>query len=120
MNEIYTSLDEIVGTLKKLKDADPAASHQQDIVKQDIVTVTVETNLRQGDAVVKEDVVTLTATIERNFRQGDLETEVDGTKGDLTETETESNEALSEWEEGRIIDFRPERGCGLLAKSKAR
>ena len=75
------------GTLKKLKDADPADFHHQDIVKQDIVTVT------------------LTTTIETNLRQGDLETEVDGTKGDLTETETESNEALSEWEEGRIIDF---------------
>ena len=34
-----------------------------------------------------------------------LETEVDGTKGALTEAETESNEALSEWEEGRINDF---------------
>ena len=54
---------------------------------------------------MKEDVVTLTATIERNLRQGDLETEVDGTKGDVTETETESNEALSEREECRIIDF---------------
>ena len=30
---------------------------------------------------------------------------MDGTKGDLTETETEINEALSEWEEGRIIVF---------------
>ena len=83
--EIHTSLDEIIGTLKKLKDADPA------IVKQDIVTATIETN----------------------FRQGDLETKVCGTKGDVTETETESNQALSEWEEGRIIDFRPERGRGL-------
>ena len=36
---------------------------------------------------------------------GDLETEVDGTKGDLTETEKGSNVALSEWEEGRIKDF---------------
>ena len=40
--EIHTSLGEITGTLKKLKDADPAYSHlavkKQDIVKQDIVT----------------------------------------------------------------------------------
>ena len=69
MLEIHTSLDEIIDTLKKLKEADPAGFHHQDIVKQDIVTVTFET----GEAVVKEDVV--------------------------------SNEALSEWEEGRIIDF---------------
>ena len=92
-------------TQKKLKDAGPLDFLHQDIVKQDIVTVTIETNLRQGEAVVNEAVVTLTATIETNLRQGDLETEVDGTKGDLTETETESNEALSEWEEGRISDF---------------
>ena len=103
--EIHTRFDDIIGTLRKLKDADPADFHYQDIVKQDIVTVTIETNLRQGEAVVKEEVVTLTATIETNFPQGDLETEVDGTKGDVTETETESNEPLSEWEEGRIIDF---------------
>ena len=103
--EIHTSLDDIISTLRKLKDADPADFHSQDIVKQDIVTVTIRTNLRQGEAVVKEEVVTLTATIETNFPQGDLETEVDGTKGDVTETETESNETLSEWEEGRIFDF---------------
>ena len=103
--EIHTSLDDIIGTLRKLKDADPADFHYQVIVKQDIVTVTIETNLWQREAVVKEEVVTLTATIETNFPQGDLETEVDGTKGDVTETETESNEALSEWEEGRIFDF---------------
>ena len=103
--EIHSSLDEIIETLKKLKDAVPADFHRQDVVKQDIVTVTIETNLRQGEAVVEEQVVTLTATIETNFRHGDLETKVDGTKGDVTETETESNEALSEWEEGRIVDF---------------
>ena len=34
-SEIHTSLDEIIDTLKKLKD------HHQDIVRQDIVTVTV-------------------------------------------------------------------------------
>ena len=67
----------------------PSTFTVQNIVKQDTVTVTIETNLRQGEAVV------------------------DGTKGDVIETETESNEALSEWEEGRIIDFRPEQGCGL-------
>ena len=91
--ETHTSLDEIVGTLKKLKDADPADSHHQDIVKQDFVAVTIERNLRRGDAMVKEEVVTLTAT-ETSLRQGDLETEVDGRKGDLTETER--NEALPE------------------------
>ena len=61
------------------------AAKKQDVVKQDIVTVTIQTNLRQGEAVVKEEVVTLTARIETNLRQGDLETEVDDTKGDLTE-----------------------------------
>ena len=66
--EIHTSLDEIIDTLKKLKDAVPADFHHQDVVKQDIVTLTIETNLRRGD----------------------LETRVDGTKGDVTETETES------------------------------
>ena len=81
--EIHTSVDEITDTLKMLKDAVPADFHHQDIVKQDIVSVTIETNLRQGD----------------------LETELNGTKDNVTETETESNEALSEWEEGRIIDF---------------
>ena len=49
--------------------------------------------------------MTQTATIETNLLQDDLESEVDGTKGDPTETETESNESLSEWEEGRINDF---------------
>ena len=44
--EIHTSLEEIVDTLKKVKDADPAGFHHQDIVKQDIVTVTIETNFR--------------------------------------------------------------------------
>ena len=39
-----------------------------------------------------EEVAIVTATIESNFRQGDLETKADGMKGDLTETETESNE----------------------------
>ena len=68
------------------------------------ITLTIETNLRQVEAVVKEQVVTLTATIETNLRQGDLETKVDGMKGDVTDTKTESNEALSVWEEGRITD----------------
>ena len=81
--DIHTSLDDINDTLKKFKDADPADFHHQDIVKQDVVAVTIETNLWQDD----------------------LETKVAGTKGDLTEMETESNEALSEWEEGRIIEF---------------
>ena len=56
--EIRSSLDEIIDTRKKLKDADPAESMSSKI----IVTVSIETNLRQGD----------------------VETEVDGTKGDLT------------------------------------
>ena len=66
--EIPTSGGEITGILKKIKDADPADSHhasldaakKQDTVKQDTVTVTILTNLRQGGAVVKEEVVTLT------------------------------------------------------------
>ena len=90
--EILTSFDEIIDTLKKLKDAHPAGFHHQDIVKQDLVTVTIETNVPQGEAVVKEQVVMLPATIETNFWQGDLETKVDGTKGDVSETETEINE----------------------------
>ena len=48
----------------------PADFQHQDIVKQDIVTVTVETNIRQGEAVVKEQVVTLTATIDREELSG--------------------------------------------------
>ena len=39
------------------------------------------------------EVVTLTAATETNLCQGNLETKVAGTKGDLTVTETESNEA---------------------------
>ena len=45
---------------------------------------------------METEVATLTATIETNIRQGDIGVEVDGMKGDLTETETESNEALLE------------------------
>ena len=60
-----------IGILKNIKGADPAdfhhasldAARQQGNVKQDIVTVTIFTNLQQGEAVVKEEVVTLTATI---------------------------------------------------------
>ena len=83
VTEFHTRLDEIIDTLKKLKSAVLADVHHQDIVKQDIVTVTFETN----------------------FRQGDLETKVDRTKGDVTDSETESNEPLSKWVEGRIVDF---------------
>ena len=61
VTEIHTCFDEIIGILNKLKVADPANFHHQVIVKQDIVIVTIETNLWQGD----------------------LETEVDGTKGDV-------------------------------------
>ena len=34
--EIHTSLDEMIDTLEKLKDAVPADFHHQDVVKQDI------------------------------------------------------------------------------------
>ena len=60
--------------------------------KQDIVTVTIQTNFWQGEAVVKEEVVTLAAAVETNLQQSDHETEV--------ATETESIETLSEWEGG--------------------
>ena len=32
--KIHSSLDEIIGSLKKLKDVDPADCHNQDVVKQ--------------------------------------------------------------------------------------
>ena len=57
--EIRSSLSEIMDAMKKLRDAYPADVHQ-DIVKQDIVTVTMETNLRRSE-VKEEEVVTLTA-----------------------------------------------------------
>ena len=58
--EIHTSLDKIIVFLTK--DADPAdslhasldAARKQDFVKQDTVTVTILTNLWQGEAVVCE------------------------------------------------------------------
>ena len=76
------------------------------------LTTTTETNVRQSqddDAALvaakgKEEVATLTATTETNLWQGDLETEA--------ELETESNEALSEWEVHRT-------GLRLLAKAEA-
>ena len=37
--EVHMSLDEIIDTLKKVKSADPADCHHQDIVKQDIATL---------------------------------------------------------------------------------
>ena len=89
------------------------ADHGEAEEKEEVVTLTttIETNLRHGQADAalvaakgKEEVATLTATVTTNPRQGDLETEVDGMKGDLTVTETESNEASSEWEDGRLID----------------
>ena len=96
--DIHTSLDEIMGFLTKLKDADPADCHhasldaakKQDVVKQDIVIVTILTNRRQGEAVVKEEVVSLTATFVTNLRQGEAE------EKEEVATETESNEVLSE------------------------
>ena len=96
--EIHTSFDEIIGFLTKLKGADPADCHhasldaakKQDIVKQDIVLVTIATNFRQGEAEVKEEVVSLTASIVTNLRQGEAVVK------EKVATETESNEALSE------------------------
>ena len=71
--EIHTSLEEIIDTLKKLKDADPAdsdhpsldAAKKQHIVKQDTVTVTILTNLRQGEAEEQEEVATETESATR-------------------------------------------------------
>ena len=45
--EIYISLDEIIDTLKKLQDADPADSHHQDIVKQPHRTTSHHTHTTQ-------------------------------------------------------------------------
>ena len=96
--EIHTGLDEIMGFLTKLKETDPADCHhasldaakKQDVVKQDIFTVTILTNRRHCEAVVKEEVVSLTATIVTNLRQSEAE------EKEEVATETESNEALSE------------------------
>ena len=55
----------------------------------------------------------MTATIETNLRQGDLETEVHGMK----ETETESNEASSEWEEEHQKSRADELGSRSLLRS---
>ena len=65
-----------------------------------LISPTADEEDRRSDhvplAVVTEnEVATVTATMETNLRQGDLETEVDGMEGDVTETETEINEALS-------------------------
>ena len=55
-----------------------------------MVTVTILTNLRQGGAVVKEEVVTLTATIVTNLRRGEAEE-----KGEVaTETESATQESV--------------------------
>ena len=90
----------------------------------------------------ENEVVTMTATIETNLRQGDLETGADGMKGDLTETETESSEALSEraeelrsrslmrrsspqsmrrflWPCDSMDGCAQRRGCTWLAKAQA-
>ena len=65
----------------------------------------------------KEDgVAAVTATIETNLRQGEAETEVDCMKGDLGETETESNEASSEWEEERQKSRADELGSRSLPR----
>ena len=96
--EIQTSGGEIIGILKKINDADLADSHhasldaakKQDIVKQDIVTVTILTNLLQGEAVVKEEVVMLTVTIVTNHRQGEAEEKEEV----ATETESATRESV--------------------------
>ena len=96
--EIQTSSGEINGVLKNIKGAGPAdsrhvsldAAKKQDIVKPDIVTVTLLTNLRQDEAVVKEEVVTLTATIVTNLRRCGAEE-----KGEVaTETESATRESV--------------------------
>ena len=62
--------------------------------------------------------VAVTATIETNLWEGDLETGMDGMRGDLTQMETESNEALSEWEEERQKSRADElRSRSLLRRS---
>ena len=78
------------------RDAAPADSHHQDTVKQDIVTVTIETNLRQGN----------------------LETEVDGTKGDLTETEPESTRRCLCGRRVELYIFDQNRAVVCLRKRK--
>ena len=89
---------EIVGILQKLKDdmpadlADSLKADKEDRKTDHAPLVAVMEN---------EEVATLTATMETNLRQGDLENRADGIKGDLTETETESNEASSKWAEER-------------------
>ena len=76
---------EIIGILKKIKDADPADFHhasldaakKQDIVKQDIVHCDnpdePPVGRRCGEGGGKEEVVTLTATIVTNLRRGEAE-----------------------------------------------
>ena len=84
--EIHTSGGEISGIEKKLEDdmsADLAHSQKADeqerktdhapldaAKKREIVTVTIQTNLRQGEAEEKEEVVTLTAIVEMIFLTG--------------------------------------------------
>ena len=76
--------------------ADPADSLKEDEKDR-------KTNHAPLVAVTENEVVTLTATIETNFRQGDIGVEVDGMKGDLTETENHfsGDQASSEYEEER-------------------
>ena len=89
---------EIVGILKKIKDADPADSHHASLrrseetrhVKQDLVTVTILTNLRQGEAVVLEEVVLLTVTIVTNSRWSEAEEK----EKVATETESATRESV--------------------------
>ena len=69
--------------------------------------------------VKENEVDMLTATIETDLRQGDLETGVDGMKGDLTETETKGNEALSEWEGERQKSRADELRSTSLLKSSS-
>ena len=88
---------EIVSILIKLKDgmsaglADSQRAYEEDR-KSDHATLV---------AATESEVATLTVTIETNLRQGGLGVEVDSMKGDLADTENSLtvDEASSEWEE---------------------
>ena len=77
---------DLANSRREKKPAKPTMRHS---TQRGSKKLPIQTNLGQGEAEEKEEVATLTATIETNLQQGHLETEV--------ETETESNEALSEW-----------------------
>ena len=66
-----------------------------------------------------EEVAIVTAAIETNLRQGDFETEADGMKGGLTETENHSSgdQVSSEWEEERQKSRADELRSRVLLRS---